>query len=169
MIDALPPGVLQLSHRVTGIVDEGDGVRVEFEEQSPVTVDIVVGADGIDSLVRRTLWGDSPVLEHDLHIIGGYFLVDGKVDTRGVWAHGRTVQGPTLRSATRAGSVTSGGCLKHGRMARPSPTLRVTGRCNWRRTSPRRCPSTSDAPRQRTPTSGRSATGCPSPSGRKAG
>ena len=93
MIDALPPGVLQLSHRVTGIVDEGDGVRVEFEEQSPVTVDIVVGADGIDSLVRRTLWGDSPVLEHDLHIIGGYFLVDGEVDTRGVWAHGRTVQG----------------------------------------------------------------------------
>src|SRR3546814_7048750 len=38
--------------------------------------DVVVGADGIDSLVRRTLWGDSPKREHNLHIFGGFTFGD---------------------------------------------------------------------------------------------
>ncbi|MEH0577986.1 hypothetical protein QBA54_26705 [Streptomyces sp. B21-108] len=40
----------------------------------------MTGADGIDSLVRRTLWGDSPKREHNLHIFGGYTF-DESVET----------------------------------------------------------------------------------------
>ena len=56
---------------------------------------MLIGADGIDSLVRRTLWGDSPKREHNLHIFGG-FTFDDTVDAEPglcVVSHSRTVQG----------------------------------------------------------------------------
>ena len=37
---------------------------------------MLVGADGIDSLVRRTLWGDAPKREHRLHIFGGFTFAE---------------------------------------------------------------------------------------------
>lgn len=93
MIDALPADVLQLSHKFSGLTDRGDSVRVEFEGREPVDVDLVVGADGIDSSVRKAIWGDSPKRYHGLHLMGGWFLSDEPIGTRGVFAHDRTVQG----------------------------------------------------------------------------
>ena len=37
---------------------------------------MLIGADGIDSLVRRTLWGDEPKREHRLHIFGGFTFAE---------------------------------------------------------------------------------------------
>lgn len=34
--------------------------------------DVVVGADGINSMVRTSLWGEIPIREHNLHIFGGF-------------------------------------------------------------------------------------------------
>src|SRR6478752_251280 len=76
MIDALPADVLQLSHKFSGLTDRGDSVRVEFEGREPVDVDLVVGADGVDSSVRKAIWGDSPKRYHGLHLMGGWFLSD---------------------------------------------------------------------------------------------
>jgi 2-polyprenyl-6-methoxyphenol hydroxylase-like FAD-dependent oxidoreductase len=57
--------------------------------------DVLVGADGIDSLVRRTLWGDSPKREHKLHVFGGYTFADMPGVGRGlsILTHSRDVQG----------------------------------------------------------------------------
>ncbi|KQN86559.1 FAD-dependent oxidoreductase [Arthrobacter sp. Leaf69] len=93
MIDALPEGVLQLSHKFKGFTDNGDSVQVKFDGHDAVTVDLLVGADGIDSTVRKELWGDSPKRYHGLHLMGGWFLTDESIGTRGVFAHDRTVQG----------------------------------------------------------------------------
>jgi 2-polyprenyl-6-methoxyphenol hydroxylase-like FAD-dependent oxidoreductase len=93
MIDALPEGILQLSHKFTKFTDLGDKVQVEFEDREPCSVDLLVGADGIDSAVRKVLWGDSPKRYHGLHLMGGWFLSDEPIGTRGVFAHDRTVQG----------------------------------------------------------------------------
>ena len=93
MMDALPEGVLQLSHKFNGFIDDGDSVQVDFEGREPVTVDLLIGADGIDSAVRKELWGDSPKRYHGLHLMGGWFLTDEPIGTRGVFAHDRTVQG----------------------------------------------------------------------------
>ena len=93
MIDALPEGVLHLSHKFVGLNDRGDSVQVEFEGREPIDVDLVVGADGIDSAVRKAIWGDSPKRYHGLHLMGGWFLSDEPIGTRGVFAHDRTVQG----------------------------------------------------------------------------
>ncbi|WP_394194490.1 FAD-dependent oxidoreductase [Microbacterium foliorum] len=93
MLDALPDGVLRLDHRFAGFDDRGDTVEVRFENAPSVTVDLLIGADGIESAVRTQLWGATPKRHHGLHLLGGWFLTDEPIGTRGVFAHDRTTQG----------------------------------------------------------------------------
>jgi len=51
---------------------DGDGVDVTFEHAAPRTFDLVIGADGLHSNVRRLTFGDESRFRH---YIGGYFAV----------------------------------------------------------------------------------------------
>ncbi|GHE46551.1 hypothetical protein [Streptomyces capitiformicae] len=55
-------------------VGEYPPVTGHFPDGTTAQHDVLVGADGIDSLVRRTLWG--PKQEHRLHIFGGFTFTD---------------------------------------------------------------------------------------------
>jgi salicylate hydroxylase len=55
---ALPAGVLQTGRRCMKAVPTDGGVRVAFEDGSQADGDVLVGADGIHSTVRRTLFGE---------------------------------------------------------------------------------------------------------------
>src|SRR4051794_2259146 len=93
MIDALPPGVLQLGHEVTALDDRGDRVSLTFAKRPPAEADVVVGADGLNSFVRRALWGEQPIRHQRLHLVGGYLFLDGPPPNDTVVAHDRTTQG----------------------------------------------------------------------------
>jgi 2-polyprenyl-6-methoxyphenol hydroxylase-like FAD-dependent oxidoreductase len=93
MIDALPEGVLHMDHRVTGFDDRGDRVVVHLDGRDDVEADVLVGADGIQSLVREELWGAEPIRNQHLHLVGGYVLLDGEQPAEGIIAHDRDVQG----------------------------------------------------------------------------
>ncbi len=95
LLAALPPGVLEVDRSVDHFDQDESGVRLHMLDGETIDVDVLVGADGIDSLVRRTLWGDSPKREHNLHIFGGFTFDDDIVAERGVCmiSHSRTVQG----------------------------------------------------------------------------
>jgi salicylate hydroxylase len=54
---ALPPHRLHAGHRLTGLIDRGDQVGVQFDNGARVDADVVIGADGIHSTVRRILFG----------------------------------------------------------------------------------------------------------------
>lgn len=54
---ALPRGCLHVGHRLAGFTDSGTDVRLEFENVTGVTCDALIGADGIHSRVRQTLFG----------------------------------------------------------------------------------------------------------------
>jgi salicylate hydroxylase len=56
--DALPAGVLETGRRCVDAAQTESGVRVAFEGGSFVECDVLVGADGIHSTIRRTLFGD---------------------------------------------------------------------------------------------------------------
>ncbi|HEX3752457.1 MAG TPA: FAD-dependent monooxygenase [Streptosporangiaceae bacterium] len=59
---------------VTALTETPDGVRAEFERGAPQTFDLVVGADGIHSRVRRLAFGP----ERDfVHHLGYYYCVAG--------------------------------------------------------------------------------------------
>jgi len=71
LLAALPPGVLHVNHAVDRFEQDESGVRLHMADGEVIEADVLVGADGIDSLVRRILWGDAPKREHNLHILAG--------------------------------------------------------------------------------------------------
>ncbi|WP_328766154.1 FAD-dependent oxidoreductase [Streptomyces sp. NBC_00286] len=95
MLAAIPPGTLRFNQQVTRIEQNEQAVTLHFADGSTAEHDVLVGADGIDSLVRRTLWGDTPKREHRLHIFGGFTFtnVPGTEPNMCVLTHSRTVQG----------------------------------------------------------------------------
>ena len=95
LLAAMPPGVLALNRAVESFEQDQTGVRVHMADGEVLEADVLVGADGIDSIVRRTLWGDSPKREHNLHIFGGYTFDESIDAERGlcVVSHDRTIQG----------------------------------------------------------------------------
>src|SRR5713101_6929631 len=44
-----PPERIHLGHRLVGLADKGDGTEAWFENGARITVDVLVGADGINS------------------------------------------------------------------------------------------------------------------------
>jgi 6-hydroxynicotinate 3-monooxygenase len=93
MLDALPPGVLKLGHEMTRFEDHGDRVVVHLADREPVEADVLVGADGLRSAVRRQLWGDQPIRHQRLHLVGGYLYTnDPQRPPESVIAHDRNTQ-----------------------------------------------------------------------------
>jgi 2-polyprenyl-6-methoxyphenol hydroxylase-like FAD-dependent oxidoreductase len=107
MLDAIPLGVLQVNRRVDSFEQDESGVRLQMSDGETIETDVLVGADGIDSLVRRTLWGETPKREHNLHIIGGFTFDESVTAPLGqcILTHSRTVQGSwtAIRSQGRDG------------------------------------------------------------------
>jgi 2-polyprenyl-6-methoxyphenol hydroxylase-like FAD-dependent oxidoreductase len=92
MLAAMPDGMLQLGHDCEAIEDRGRDVLLRFANGRAYAADVVIGADGLHSFVRRHLWGDEPIRHQRLHLVGGYLLWDGEAPTEGVIAHDRTTQ-----------------------------------------------------------------------------
>ncbi|PCD02787.1 salicylate hydroxylase [Sphingomonas spermidinifaciens] len=92
MLDAVPPGVLRLGRDVARIDDHGDGVRLTFSDGAVEEADVVIGADGINSFVRRQLWGEEPIRRQFLHLVGGYLFLDEAPEGVGILSHDRTTQ-----------------------------------------------------------------------------
>ncbi|MGY2002550.1 FAD-dependent oxidoreductase [Blastococcus sp. SYSU DS1024] len=95
MLAAIPPGVLRFGQQVDRIEQDERTVTLHFADGTTAEHDLLVGADGIDSLVRRTLWGDAPKREHRLHIFGGFTFAEtgGTRPNTCVLTHSAVTQG----------------------------------------------------------------------------
>lgn len=60
------PGTIEFGRRLIGLEQRGAGVSLEFEDGGRAEADIVIGADGIDSMVREALLGP------ELPVYSGY-------------------------------------------------------------------------------------------------
>jgi salicylate hydroxylase len=56
----LPAGIVQLGRRCVGLEQDGDEVGVAFADGGRIAADVVVGADGIHSVVRDAVTTPSP-------------------------------------------------------------------------------------------------------------
>lgn len=52
------PGALKLGHRLVGLDQDDRGVTLQFSDGSTDVADVVVGADGVHSVVRSALFGE---------------------------------------------------------------------------------------------------------------
>jgi salicylate hydroxylase len=57
LADAIPAERIHRAHRFTRLEDYGDRVQAHFDNGASVSVDALIGADGIHSAVRRALFG----------------------------------------------------------------------------------------------------------------
>lgn len=58
---ALPEDVITTNAECTGLTEDETGVTLQFAGRPDERAEVVVGADGINSRVRRILWGDTPL------------------------------------------------------------------------------------------------------------
>jgi salicylate hydroxylase len=56
----LDPDVVRLDHRVTGFAETASGVELHFANGTTARGDLLIGADGVKSVVRKQLFGDVP-------------------------------------------------------------------------------------------------------------
>ena len=58
---AVPAEHIKLSHRLVGLDEDSDSVRLTFANGAIAVADAVIGADGVHSVVRDILFGAAPV------------------------------------------------------------------------------------------------------------
>jgi salicylate hydroxylase len=58
LVGTLPEGMVHLGHRLETVTDQGDRATLTFANGTTVEADLVVGADGIKSTVRKQLFSD---------------------------------------------------------------------------------------------------------------
>lgn len=58
-IRAVRPDCIHLGHRTTGVLQDEAGVTVQFDNGATAHGDILVGADGLHSVVRKSLFGEA--------------------------------------------------------------------------------------------------------------
>src|SRR6476660_2134911 len=61
LASAVPDECIRLSHKLVGLDETTDGVRLTFANGTIATADAAVGADGVHSVARDMLFGVSPV------------------------------------------------------------------------------------------------------------
>jgi len=63
LISKVPPGIIHLNKRLVSLEDLGehDGVQLSFQDGTVVVADLVVGADGIRSVVRDHIFPDHKI------------------------------------------------------------------------------------------------------------
>jgi len=58
LASVLPPGIVHLNHRCVAIEQHKSGVTAFFENGKTAESDLLIGADGINSVIRQALAGD---------------------------------------------------------------------------------------------------------------
>lgn len=76
LLSVLPEGMVHLGHKLESIEDRGDHATVTFANGEKVTADLVIGADGIKSVVREQIFSDKPPVFSGEHAYRAVIPVD---------------------------------------------------------------------------------------------
>lgn len=87
LLRLLPPERLHVGREVVRFDDAGDRVRLHFADGGDASADVLIGADGLHSAVRRTLVGDEPIRWHRLACFQGYAEWRGLPEREGQILH----------------------------------------------------------------------------------
>ncbi|MEU4653365.1 FAD-dependent monooxygenase [Streptomyces sp. NPDC023723] len=81
LLGVLPDGMVKVGHRLERVQDHGTGATLAFANGTTAEADLVVGADGIKSVVRKELFSDREPVFSGEHAYRAVISVD---DARGM-------------------------------------------------------------------------------------
>lgn len=87
MLAVVPNGMVQTGKDLVDLVDTGSEVSLRFADGDSATADIVIGADGINSVVREALWGPSELKHLGIDVWLGWAQLDGPDRDRMLMRH----------------------------------------------------------------------------------
>ncbi|MGW3917373.1 FAD-dependent oxidoreductase [Streptomyces sp. NPDC005070] len=76
LLGVLPEGMVRLGHRLETVEDKGDSSVLTFADGTTVEADLVVGADGIKSVVRQQVFSDKGPVFSGEHAYRAVISVD---------------------------------------------------------------------------------------------
>jgi salicylate hydroxylase len=76
LVNALPSSGFKLGHRCADLVADNDRITLTFENGASATSDLVIGADGIRSVVRQRLGLDTPATSEGVMAYRGMVPVE---------------------------------------------------------------------------------------------
>ncbi len=76
LLGVLPEGMVRLGHKLEAVRDEGGSAVLTFATGATATADVVVGADGIKSVVREQLFGNGQPVFSGEHAYRAVISVD---------------------------------------------------------------------------------------------
>ncbi|MFB9840016.1 FAD-dependent monooxygenase [Actinoallomurus acaciae] len=79
----LPDTEYVFDDTITGLDQDDDGVTVTFEKAAPRRFGLVVGADGMHSVVRALAFGPESDCVRPLNVYNAWFTMNGDLDLRG--------------------------------------------------------------------------------------
>jgi 2-polyprenyl-6-methoxyphenol hydroxylase-like FAD-dependent oxidoreductase len=81
LYEASRPGVhYMFDDTITALEQDSTGVLVTFEKAEPRRFDLVVGADGLHSVVRRLTFGPESNMVHPLGLLNAWFTAPAEID-----------------------------------------------------------------------------------------
>ncbi len=92
MLEVLPREVIHAGHRCVGFEETEDAVRVRFEHGESWEADLLVGADGIHSVVARQVFGDPGLFHCGIQVWLAWCHHEGLPHDVARLAHSPTVQ-----------------------------------------------------------------------------
>lgn len=95
-LQLLPQTSLHTNHRLENVIQDNSGVRLSFSNGTQVPADVVIGADGLRSNVRKQLFDSAPPVHRGYNVCRGVVNIGDKYDR---------ISGETWGKGARVGIV----------------------------------------------------------------
>lgn len=77
LLSKIPEGMIVTDHSFVSYKENSNEVQIFFEEGKSYTADLLIGADGVNSLVREQLWGKSDLQHLGIAVWLGWSELEG--------------------------------------------------------------------------------------------
>lgn len=92
MLQKIPKGMILTDHKLKNFEDSGEQVAMVFENGNTAQADLMIGADGIYSVVREQLWNTPKPKPLGIAVWLGWCAIDGTISKNIVIQHNRDYQ-----------------------------------------------------------------------------
>jgi 2-polyprenyl-6-methoxyphenol hydroxylase-like FAD-dependent oxidoreductase len=109
MLGVIPGDVIWAGYNLLRFEESEDTIRLYFESGEAYEADLLVGANGIRSIVARQLWGDPNLFHCGIQVWLAWCRCDSVPRNVSYISHSSTIQASSFRCCTKVRKPSNGG------------------------------------------------------------